>query len=385
MKDYNITVTILESITDAIFILNSEEKIEYANHSAQNYLEIPFEEIIGKSIGSFISSEDYESLKSMRNESFTADDSTKNDYDMFSKSEAVLHRVHENIPVLLNVSSIPDSRGEPKYYIVTAKEITYQKTLEKELRGRQALSSSYDRLKALGEMSVGLVHSLGQPVTSLGLRLDQMSKLKGAQVVQKHVNELRKDVDRISGTINKIRNYALAMSEQQKSSIDLNQILRSALQILEYEYRGVGITIELNFGDDLPNIDANEPELEQALINILMNAAHAFRENNISGNRVVTISSEAVENKWVSIQVEDNAGGIPKSLVPKIFEPFFTTWDRDHHAGTGLSVSRDLLTSLGGDLNFKPARDGSRFVVRIPISQSEERTQLVNLIELLNS
>ncbi len=385
MKDYNITVTILESITDAIFILNAEEKVEYANQGAQKYLEMPFEEIIGKSIGSFVSSEDYESLKSMRSEFLTDEISTKIDYDMFNKSEAVLHRTNENIPVLLNVSSIPDSKGEPKYYIVTAKEITYQKTLENELRGRQALSSSYDRLKALGEMSVGLVHSLGQPVTSLGLRLDQMSKLKSSGVVQKHVNELRKDVNRISGTINKIRNYALAMSEKQKSSVDLNQILRSALQILEYEYSGVGINVVVNYCDDLPHIDANEPELEQALINILMNAAHAFRENNISGNREVTISSEAVENKWVSIQISDNAGGIPNSIVPKIFEPFFTTWDRDHHSGTGLSVSRNLLTSLGGDLIFKPQRDGSRFVVRIPISQSEERTQLVNLIELLNS
>ncbi len=385
MKDYETTVTILESITDAIFILSARGKIEYANHSAQEYLQLPLEQIIGLDLDGFISSEDEEAIE-LFSQNFNQDASQLQlDQDMFSNSEAVLNGIREKIPVLINFSVIPDGTGQVNYIIVTAKEIGYRKSLEKELKNRQALSVSFDRLKALGEMSVGLVHTLGQPVTSMELRLDYVSNLTDVSKIQTQIAELRKDIGKVSGIVEKVRSYAQVMAHKENRSIDINKALQEVLLILEYDLRAAGVTVEQKLTDDLPPIEANEPELEQVFMNILTNAEQAFKVNDIDQHRVVTISTTSEENKWLQIAIEDNAGGISESVAASIFEPFFSTWDKRQHAGTGLSVARSILSSLGGDINYEGLDKGSSFILRIPIVQQEERTQLFNLIELLNN
>ncbi len=385
MKDYTTTVTILESITDAIFILNARGQIEYANRSAQNYLQLPLEGIIGLDLGDFISSEADETLQVLEHKLFSELTRPDADHETFSNSEAELHGARESIPVLINFSIIPDANDQLKYIIVTAKEIAYRKSLEKELKHRQALSVSFDRLKALGEMSVGLVHTLGQPVTAMELRLEHISQLEDMVTVQLQVAELRKDIGRLSGIVEKVRSYAQVMADKQIRSLDINKAIRSVLQVLEYDLSAADVTINLDLDESIPQIEANEPELEQVFMNLITNAEQAFSVNAISAEKTVTISSKSVDNKWIQVDVEDNAGGIAETTGSKIFEPFFSTWNKEHHAGTGLSIVRSILSSLGGDINHHALENGTKFALRIPTPQSEERTQLVNLIELLNN
>ncbi len=385
LKDYTTTVTILESITDAIFILNTSGKIEYANRSAQDYLQLPLENIVGSDLGGFISSEDDETgqLLNRQFRSMQADSGVALEY--FNNSEAELIGRKEHIPVLINFSAIPDGAGGLKYFIVTAKEIAYRKSLEKQLKNRQVVSVSFDRLKALGEMSVGLVHTLGQPVTAMKLRLEYMAQLESVEAVQDQILILRQDMDRLSSIVEKVRSYAQVMADKQNRSIDINDTIHSMLQILEYDLRAVNIVIKLNLDQPMSLIEANDPELEQVLLNLLTNAMQAFQVNEINVDRQISISTGSVEDKWVKIAIQDNAGGIPEMVIPKIFEPFFSTWDDSRHAGTGLSVARSILASLGGDLKYVALKNGSKFEMRIPISHVEERTQLINMIELLNS
>ncbi|MEA3286020.1 MAG: ATP-binding protein [Candidatus Marinimicrobia bacterium] len=385
IKDYTTTVTILESITDAIFILNVEGKIEYANQSAQEYLQLPLESVIGMDLGSFITSDDGEIQQLLHSGSRFASSDSGIEPDYCSSSEAELSGGKQQIPVLINFSSIPDSKGSLKYFIVTAKEIAYRKSLEMQLKNRQVLSVSFDRLKVLGEMSVGLVHTLGQPVTAMKLRLDHIAQLTSLDEVQKQVRELHRDIERLSAIVEKVRSYAQVMADKQTSSVDINDIVHSMLQILDYDLSQANIVLELDLSDSLPFIVAHVPELEQVFLNLLTNAMQAFQVNQITGEQNISISTRNIEEKWVEIGIQDNAGGIPESISTKMFEPFFSTWDESRHAGTGLSVARSIVASLGGDLKYIATESGSCFKMRIPIVQSEERAQLINMIELLNS
>lgn len=385
MKDYTTTVTILESITDAIFILNSNGTIEYSNQSAQNYLQFPLQDIIGAPLDRFVQSSDEAELRDLDKGLRKSQKQNRFNSEVFGNSEAELIGANETIPVLINSSIIPDSKGKLKYIIVTAKEIAYRKSLELELKNRQALSVSFDRLKALGEMSVGLAHTLGQPVTAMELRLDQISRLDDIQTIQNQVAELRKDISSISGIVEKVRSYAQTMAGKQNRPLNINSTLSSILKVLEYDLSEDDVTLELNLLEDLASIDANEPELEQVFINIITNAMQAFKENDIARDRTIVINTETEENKWIKMSIQDNAGGVEDSIAEKIFEPFFSSWDEREHAGTGLSIARSILSSLGGDLNYHKLENGSSFELRIPITQNEERTQLFNLIELLNN
>ncbi len=385
IQDYTTTVTILESITDAIFILSAKGKIEYANHSAQDYLQLPLEEIIGLNLGDFVSFTDDETAQIINQNHQSELPLSKIEQNVFSNSEATLRGARESVPVLINFSVIPDTSGHLNYIIVTAKEIGYRRSLEKELRNRQALSVSFDRLKALGEMSVGLVHTLGQPVTSMGLRLEYMSKLNNLEVIQSQVTDLQSDLAQISLIVDKVRSYAQIMANKQNRPLDINNSIHSVLSVLDYDLKEAGVSIRLDLAESVPLIEANEPELEQVIMNLLANASQAFISNGVAGDRIVTVQTSAVQNKWIQVGIVDNAGGIPEAIASQIFEPFFSTWEETRHAGTGLSVARSIVSSLGGDMNYRPAEDGSNFEFRIPIIAQEERTQLFNLIELLNS
>jgi len=310
---------------------------------------------------------------------------TNSNHEIFSNSEAELRGARGTIPVLINFSVIPDADGDLKYLIVTAKEITYRKSLEKELKNKQALSVSFDRLKALGEMSIGLVHTLGQPVTSMELRLDHINQLEDVSEIKKQVLELQKDMGTLAKIVKKVRSYAQLTDNKQIQAILINDSLKSILQVLEYDIRSANIKVERVFAQDMPTIDANEPELEQVFINLVTNAIEAFDENEISEERSLVISTSTVENKWIQVSFKDNAGGIDESILAYIFDPFYSSWDKDKHAGTGLSVARSIVTSLGGDLIVETDESGSNFKLRIPVTQTEERTQLFNLIELLNN
>ena len=384
IQDYTTTVTILESITDAIFILNADRRIEYANRSAQSALQRPLAELIGAPFSTFILSGNGGELESL-DQPHEEPVRSKQPGELFGSAEVELKGLHHNIPVLINLSSIPDNLGQIKYIIATAKEIAYRKGLEKELKQRQALSVSFDRLKALGEMSVGLVHTLGQPVTSMELRLEYIKRLTQDAAIHEQVQHLQEDIEQLARIVTKVRNYALVSDGRQTRQLDLNNSIRTALQVLDYDVSKARVELSLTLTDSLPTIQANAPELEQVVINLVGNALEAFEAHEITVHRRLHIQTSSVDGKWVLMSIIDNAGGIDPATRDKIFDPFFSTWENEQHAGTGLSVARSILSSLGGDLQYFPEERGSNFQLRIPVEQNEERTQLFNLIELLNS
>lgn len=384
IRDYTTTVTILESITDAIFILTPDMVIEYANQSALNMLQQPINELIGKSLLPFIkelpNGESGDSQLPDMEHGFEFKDD-----QLLGSSEAELLGPHGSIQVLINMSSIPDSDGSLRYVILTAKEIGYRKGLEKELRRRQALSVSFDRLRALGEMSVGLVHTLGQPLTSMDLRLDQIKRLSQDEGIHDQVDRLKEDMETVSSIVENVRNYALASEGRQVQSLNMNELILTSLKVLEYELKEAGVQSHLELADDLFRVEGNGPELEQVLINLITNAMEAFEKQDGKTDRKIHIDSRNEEDKWIKVQITDSAGVIEPEIIPRIFEPFFSTKDPLRHSGTGLSVSRAILTSLGGDLQYSEVSEGARFQLRIPAKLDDERGQLLNLIELLNS
>lgn len=161
LKDYVTTVTILENISDAIFILNDTGVIQYINHSATNMLRTQPDHLIGRYFDDFLMSPDNPKDNQYPNKQSLIE---KLNEGIFSNIETVLVNNNYEIPVIININLINDSSNNSKYLIVTAKDISHWKSLEKDLQEQQAVSISRDRLKLIGELSVGLVHEITQPL-----------------------------------------------------------------------------------------------------------------------------------------------------------------------------------------------------------------------------
>ena len=137
----------------------------------------------------------------------------------------------------------------------------------------------------------------------------------------------------------------------EEAFADLNRAIDNTLTIARHEYRYVAdVHTELA---ELPPVPCYPGELNQALLNLIVNAVHAMRPGTPSGNTLrVRTGTDAGR---VRIDISDTGHGIPPDVLPRIFEPRFST--RTSGSGLGLAVSRRMVESWGGEISVQ-SREG---------------------------
>jgi len=380
-RDYATTVMILENLSDAIFILESDGVIQYVNKSALDLLQTSFLKLKGRLIDEVFSdslnvAEGQESLeKQIRRGNIQNLD-----------THLVFGEI--SVPVYASFNVIENTSGENDFIIVSAKNAAFQKALEKELKHQQILTISRDRIRALGELSVGLVHNISQPLTTLEMRLDLIRKqlVKSGGEMEDSFKEIDNLISQVNNNIQVIRLFANQTEDESIGMVNIAQGIRNAHKLVEYELLKHKIDVDFEFSQDLPFIVGNALLLEQVFVNLFINARDSFNEKSKKKNPQIHIRTDIIDKKWIEIYFIDNGIGIKKELGKKIFDPFFTTKDTSDNPGLGLTVSHEIITSMGGDIFLNNSWDNSEtcFIVRIPIEQENERDQLANLIELLH-
>jgi signal transduction histidine kinase len=155
-----------------------------------------------------------------------------------------------------------------------------------------------------------------------------------------------------------------------KTSADLNQAIRSTLVIANNEYKYVA-EVETDFGE-LPPVPCHLGEINQVVLNLLVNAAHAIsdvvKDSGAMGKLTVRTRFDANE---VEIAIGDSGGGIPEAAREKVFDPFFTTKEVGRGTGQGLAIAHSVIVNKhGGTLRFETeCGKGTTFFIRLPISE----------------
>lgn len=387
-QDYVTTVTILESISDAIFILNTNGAIEYANKSAIDLTGIELKELTGKLIDEII----------IENSTLKKDNFSTHKKIMKKFSKGIYNNIEVNVgnngnitPVMLNFSVISNNNDIPQYVIVTARDMTNWKILEREIHQQQAVSISRDRIEMLGKLSISMVHEITQPLASIKMRTELLNTLINKENVNKkkvsnHLKEMTGLIARIENKIDNMRTYAQQVEENTYSMVDINDLIKKSSEYFSYELTENNIEILIEKSRKSAFIFTNKLMLQQVFINLIKNSIDAFISNKkMKNNRRIYIVCQNTENKWVEIDIEDNAGGIKPDIMNKIFDPFFTSKEPEIHSGIGLSLAQTVVSSLGGDISFNiNGQIGTRFNIRIPLTAKDEQTQLLNIIEMLN-
>lgn len=395
VQDYLTTVTILESLSDLIFILNIKGEVEYVNQSALETIGEPLEEVLGKYIDEFL----------VDNSEELSIDTQADDYEppanliqkintgIFHEIEAAVISRGRLVPILVNFSVIHDN-GEPAYIVVSAKDISQKKRIEYEEKEQQMESISRDRIRAVGELSVGLVHEITQPLSTLMLKIELMRKnLLAPGIEMKDIDhtlgEMVELVQKMSGIIQNIRRFAQQTEEDMLGIVNIREMVTSAISLVNYEFQKRLIEIKIQAPKHLSYVVANPLSIEQVFVNILSNAKDAFDSLDAKMDTVkpekkqVLIRLKEKKDKWIEIQFIDNAGGINKRILDRIFDPFFTTHPFKSNTGMGLPIAKKIIQALGGDiLVHVTEKKGTRFIVRIPLTKSDEKTFLRNLIEI---
>lgn len=174
------------------------------------------------------------------------------------------------------------------------------------------------------------------------------------------LNEIHQGASRLSEIVGALKSYSY-LGQAPVLNVDLHEGLDNTLVILRSKLKH-GITVNREYGSDVPRITAYGSELNQVWTNIIDNAADAM-----NGSGVITIRTRR-DGPWAVVEIEDNGPGIPPENLAHVFDPFFTTKAPGKGTGLGLSTSFSIITEKHKGTIHVESRPGStRFVVKLPV------------------
>ena len=285
-------------------------------------------------------------------------------------------------------------------------DITEQKKLEAGLHQSQ-------KLESIGRLAAGVAHEINTPVQfvsdSVHFVRDAMADLSGLVGHYQRVNQSVLDgsasveaatqmleaertadleyllenvpkaltrsldgLDRVATIVRSMKEFAHP-DQKEMTSVDLNQAVQSTLVIARNEYKYVA-DVTVDFGD-LPLVTCHGGDINQAVLNIIVNAAHAIGDVVKGGEERGRIAvSTRQDGDHVVIAITDSGGGIPESIQGRLFDPFFTTKEVGRGTGQGLAIARSVIVEThGGELTFDTELGrGTTFHLRLPITPARE-------------
>ncbi len=237
----------------------------------------------------------------------------------------------------------------------------------KALQDAQFQVSHQEKMASLGLMAAGVAHEIGNPLTSISSMAQIIKrKIDDPRLIQ-YSDTILENIERISVIVHELVDFARPAS-YRASMVNINEIIRNAINIVRYNRRAIQIDLKLNLEDNLPSVYLVTDQLLQVFINILINAVDALTEYN---NLIIVHTFSHSGNVYAKFI--DNGIGISEDNLDKIFQPFFTTKDVGKGTGLGLSVSYGIIKNLNGKIEVKSTvNEGSEFIVEIPIEQNYE-------------
>jgi signal transduction histidine kinase len=179
---------------------------------------------------------------------------------------------------------------------------------------------------------------------------------------------IKNSLNRLSGLTKHLTSFARAQQRPVISLGSINKVINDVLSLIELNIKKKRIILMVSLDENLSFIYLSPLHLEQAVMNVLMNAIDAVEE----GTGVIKIKTFQ-ERNWAYITIEDNGPGIPEHIRNQVFEAFVTTKPAGVGTGLGLNVAKDMISSLKGEIELLSEHNaGTKAVIKLPILSQEE-------------
>jgi len=236
-----------------------------------------------------------------------------------------------------------------------------------------------DRLASLGQLAASVAHEINNPIAgvlNLSMLVERILKTDG--IPPERIEEVRRYLTQISSETTRVGHIVsdlLAFSRRpspQRFPVDFNAIVRRTVSIIDHKLKLANVELELHLGDNLPEMECDNSQIQQVIVNLVMNASEATH-NRGSGNVTVRTTADS-NNTYIRLEVIDNGDGIPNENLAKIYDPFFTTKDEGKGVGLGLAVVYGIVESHGGDIEVESkVGSGTTFRVELPVTGGGKR------------
>src|SRR5207249_7274163 len=221
------------------------------------------------------------------------------------------------------------------------------------------------RFAAAGELLGGVAHEVNNPLMAIASHAEL--RLADANLPAEQRNEMQsilRQAQRAAKLLRGLLRFVRA-GEKRSATVNMNDVVRSAIDLVSYRFSIDEISIEGRLDPELPTVVGDANRLEQVIVNLLSNALDALRSVN-PPRRLIVDSFPDDTGGRVCVTVTDNGPGVAPEIAPRLFRPFAST-KGVRGTGLGLYISRQLVREAEGELDLvKRSEPGARFLVWLP-------------------
>ena len=316
--------------------------------SREDTLDRPLTQLLGAEIGQWITQLDLLSASGSPN--------------------PVTREIHD--PVLkgtfsITLTTLVNQDGEPTGGVMVARDITEQARLEVERATLRERLVQSEKLAALGQFVAGIAHELNNPLQGVLGHIELLNAIGVMpRELQREFRTVSREAERAARIVRNLLVFA-GSRRLNRRRLSLNAVISRALALRTEACRSAGIGVARNYDARLPRLHGDPLLLQQAFLNILINAEHAVADNG-KGRIEISTSLDSARRTAV-IQIRDTGKGIPADVLPRIFDPFYTTKDVGQGTGLGLTITYGIIQEHGGQiLAASQPTGGAVFTIELP-------------------
>lgn len=398
-KAHNHIRYLLSSIHSIVIGVSTEDTITHWNPAAEKILGCEYANVIGRKVSETGIGWEWDVIFEGIAESIASDAPVHLDNVGITRCDGK-ERLLE-----MMVSPMKDDSGALYGFILWGRDITEKRMMERELAQAR-------RLESIGQLAAGVAHEINTPMqyiydninyikdefegftayfsdlqrllTAASAAAPQMKEelltaannervLDNIREIPRAIADSLHGAEHVTRIVRSMREFSHP-GTTEKVSADINRLLESVITISRNEWKYTAEMVT-DFDPELPAVMCNPGELNQAVLNIIINAAHAIEDRGKTegGKRgTITVSTKHGED-IVEIIIGDTGPGIPPGIQDRIFDPFFTTKEAGRGTGQGLAIAHNIITKKhGGGISFRSTQgEGTTFSIKIPVSPAE--------------
>jgi signal transduction histidine kinase/ligand-binding sensor domain-containing protein len=228
------------------------------------------------------------------------------------------------------------------------------------------------RIALMGELSASLAHELSQPLTSI--LSNAQAAIRFMDSGKADLEEIRAilgdiaEADRHAGEVIRTVRAMVRKSEPQMTTRDLISDVEHALKMVHSDLVARNVKLSTYFVETASLVKADQVQIQQVLLNLVMNGCDAMRGNPPEENQL-RIETTRNGDRMMRVSVRDRGSGIPPEMLQRIFEPFVST--KEHGLGMGLAICQAIVQAHGGQLWAENNPDrGATFHFTLPLAEA---------------
>lgn len=238
--------------------------------------------------------------------------------------------------------------------------IRREEAAERLAEARHRRLARQEGLVKVGELAAEMAHEFKRPLVNIRTAVDVLEQeYRLDERGERVLSQVEGQLDRLRETMGDLFSLAQPV-ELDTREVDVAEVLDDALLQLRGDTDSEEVEIRREYEPDLPPVEGEPRRLEQAFLNLMLNASEAM-----SGRGVLTVSARTSGNGWLEVSVADTGPGIPEEQIPEVTRPFYST--KPMGTGLGLPLVARIVSAHGGRLRIESTRDeGTTIHVRIP-------------------